>query len=475
MAPKNLKVLPAGASGIFVKWEPPDETSEPVLAYVVDWIKVAESNKELLDWKRLPWENHSLFTGQTSSPQEFLIAGKSIMPRKRYNISVTAVYQNERGRSCLAQGYSVEGKPTAGPDVLLMKFDGTKMQVKWEEIPLKSRQGFITSYTIYVEKGSDGSSLVLYNVTNVAARSYGLTLELDTVYTIHMTATTAAGEGEMGARTPIKLDYHGIALPLQVSLGISIPLAFLLALTLAKSVRQRIKTMCKMLLPGWVQEEFPDVENSKVAKELEKKDDFPFLYSPMYPMYNDPPIIEVQEALLPNINKNSIQILHETSKQQIDQGSLDNQVLDTPDVQNVDQCQVNEEEIETVGYKPQISVCQVPTLSHNGNQPIQKDERNQVKEYKGFNIPVFHRLADISTNGNMNIDLNSSQNVAQDNLKYLLKMEEAHFGEHHRIYVTEGLFQEQTLLPDEFIDCLLHLEETSTDIKSYFPQIVAIQ
>lgn len=44
--------------------------------------------------------------------------------------------------------------------MLLMKFDGSQVQVKWEEIPLESRQGFITGYTIYVEKGSDGSNLV---------------------------------------------------------------------------------------------------------------------------------------------------------------------------------------------------------------------------------------------------------------------------------------------------------------------------
>ncbi|XP_051868450.1 interleukin-12 receptor subunit beta-2-like [Pristis pectinata] len=475
MAPRNLQVVPAGDFGIFVKWEPPDETSEPVLGYIVDWIEATDRNKELLGWKRLPKTNHSLYIGQTSSPQEFLTEAKSIMPRKRYNISVTAVYQKGQGRSCLAQGYSVEGKPTMGPNVSLMKFDGQQVQIKWEEIPLEKRQGFIIGYTIYVERGSDGSNLVPYNVTNVAARTYWLTLEFDTVYTIHMTATTAAGEGEKGAEIPIKLDYRGIALPLQLSLGISIPSAFLLALTLAKSVRQRIKTTCNMFLPGWVHEEFPDVENSKVAKGLEKKDEFPFLHSPMHPIYNDPPITEVQEALLSKSNKNSIQNLYENFNQQIDQGGFEDQILDTPEVQNSDQCQINEE-AET-GYKPQISVCHVPTLSHNEDQSIQKDESNQVKEYKGFNFPVFHRIADISTIGDMNIDLSSGHRGAPDNLKYLLKKEESHFplSDHHRMYVTEGLFQEQTLLPDELVDCLLHVEENATDFKSYFPQIVAIQ
>ncbi|XP_069792423.1 interleukin-12 receptor subunit beta-2-like isoform X2 [Narcine bancroftii] len=478
MAPRRVKAAPAGDSGIFVEWEPPDETSELVLGYVVYWIEAADSNKELLGWKRLPRGNHSLFIGQTSSSQAFLI-GENIMPRKRYNISVTAIYQKGRGKSCLTQGYSVEGKPTTGPNISLMKVDGNQVQIKWKEIPLERQQGFITSYTIYVERGTDGSSLVLYNVTDVAVRTYWLTLELDTIYTIHMTATTAAGEGEKGAEIPIKLDFHGIALPLQLSLGISIPSAFLLALTLTKSVRHRIKTTCNMLLPGWVHEEFPNVENSTVAKGLEKKDEFPFLYSPIHPMYNDPPITEVQEVSLLNNNKNSIQDLHEINKltnQQIDCGDFEGQILDTPVVQNSNQCQINEE-AENIGYKPQSSICRVPTLSHHGDQSIQNNEDSQVKEYKGFNNPAFHKIHDISTNGNMNIDLSSGHLRVQDNLKYLLRKEEVHFvfNEHHRMYVNDRVFEEQTLLPDELVDCLLQLEENSTDIKNYFPQIVAIQ
>ncbi|XP_062921021.1 interleukin-23 receptor-like [Mobula hypostoma] len=474
-APRNLKVERAKDFGVLVKWEPPDETSEPVLGYVVDWIEATNRDKELLSWKRLPRANLSLFIAQTSSSQDFLTEERGVMPRKRYNISVTAVYQNGRGRSSLVQGYSVEGKPTMGPNVSLMKLDGPQVQIKWEEIPLEQRQGFIIGYTIYVKRGSDGSSLVPYNITNIATRSYWLTLEFDMVYTIHMTATTSAGEGEKGTEIPIKLEYYGIALPLQLSLGISIPTAFLLALTLAKSVRKRIKTTLKVFLPGWVHEEFPDVENSKVAKGLEKKDEYPFPRSPMHRMYNDPPITEVQEALLPKSNRNSIQNFNENLNHEIDQGDFKIHILDTPEVQNSDECQIIEE-VE-IGYKPQSSVCQVPTLSHNEDQSIRKDEIAQDEEYKGFNIPVFHGVADISTIVDTSIDLSSGHRGAPEPLKYLLRREETHFPliEHHGMYATESLPQEQTLLPDELVDCLLHLEENSTGFKSYFPQIVAIQ
>ena len=70
MAPRNLMVAPAGDSGIYVKWELPDETSEPVLGYVVDWRDAVDSNNQLFVWKRIPRDNHSLFIGQISSPQE---------------------------------------------------------------------------------------------------------------------------------------------------------------------------------------------------------------------------------------------------------------------------------------------------------------------------------------------------------------------------------------------------------------------
>ncbi|XP_067846460.1 interleukin-12 receptor subunit beta-2-like [Heptranchias perlo] len=478
MAPRNLMVAPAGDSGIYVKWEPPDETSELVLGYVVDWREAADSNMQLLGWKRLPSANHSLFIGQPSSPQEYLAEGRSIMPRKCYNISVTALYQKGQGRSCSAQGYSVEGKPVIGPNVSLVKFDGDNVQLKWGEIPLVKQQGFITNYTIYLRKGTDGSYLVPHYVTDATVRTCWLRLKYDTVYTVHMTATTAAGEGEKGAETPIKLNYYGIALPLQLSLGITIPSALLLTLTFAKSVRQRIKTMCKMLLPGWVHEAFPNVENSNVAKGLQEKDEVPFLYSAVHLMYNDPPITEVQEALLQKNNKSSIQNVHGNSKQQIDQAGCENPILDAPEAHNSDLSQPNED-TETIGYKPQIS-SRVVDLSHNVDQSTQMDGSNQAEEYKGFCTPIFDRIAAISNIGvilDLNAGLTSSHSGAQEDLKYVLKREEVEFpvNEHHRIYVTEGLFQEQTLLPDELVDCLLHLEEDSIDIKSYFPQIVAIQ
>uniref|UniRef100_UPI00398E3A81 interleukin-12 receptor subunit beta-2-like n=1 Tax=Pristiophorus japonicus TaxID=55135 RepID=UPI00398E3A81 len=480
MAPRNLTVAPAGDSGIYVKWEPPDETSQPVLGYVVNWREAVDSNEQLLSWKRLPRANHSVFIGQTSSPQEYLAEGRSIMPRKRYNISVTAMYQKGRGRSCSAQGYSVEGRPTTGPNVSLIKFDGHQVQLNWGEIPLAKQQGFITNYTIYLKRGSDGTYLIPYNVTNAAVRTYWLTLVLDTVYTVHMTATTAAGEGEKGAERPIEPDHYGIAFPLQLSLGITIPSAFLLTLISAKAVRRRIKTMCKMFLPGWVHEEFPNVENSSVVKRLQKKDEIPFLHSAMLLMVNDPPITEVKEDLLTRNNKSTIQNVHGNSKQQIDQAGFENPFLETPEAHIFDLSQPNED-AETIGYKPQVSNrCQIVDLSHNGDLSIQKDGSNQAKEYKGFSIPVFDSKVDISTIGvilDMNTDLMSSYSGAQDDLKCVLKKEKAQFSvdEHHRIYVTEKLFQEQTLLPDELVDCLLHLEEDSIDIKSVFTQIVAIQ
>ncbi|XP_072369000.1 interleukin-12 receptor subunit beta-2-like [Scyliorhinus torazame] len=239
MAPRNLMVASAGDSGIYVKWKPPDGTNEPILGYVVDWREALGSNNQLFAWKRTPRDKHSLYIGHVLSPQQYLAEIKSIIPRKRYNISVTAMYQKGRGRSCSAQGYSVEGKPTTGPNVSVVKFAGQQVQLKWGEIPFEKQQGFITNFTIYLKKGADGSYLVPYNVTNASVRTYWLTLEFDTVYIVHMTATTAAGEGAKGPEGVIKHDQYRIALPLQLSMGITIPSAFLLTLIFAKSVRRR--------------------------------------------------------------------------------------------------------------------------------------------------------------------------------------------------------------------------------------------
>ncbi|XP_078075500.1 interleukin-23 receptor [Mustelus asterias] len=476
MAPRNLMVAPAGDSGIYVKWEPPDETSEPVLGYVVDWRDAVGSNNQLFVWKRIPRDNHSLFIGQIFSPQEHGAERRSIRPRRRYNISVTAMYQKGPGRSCSAQGYSVEGRPTTGPNISVIKFAGRQVQLKWGEIPLEKQQGFITNYTIYLKKGADGSYLVPRYVTNADVRTYWLTLDIDTVYIVHMTATTAAGEGAKGAETTIKQDYYSIALPLQLSMGITIPAAFLLTLTFAKTVRRRIKTICKMFLPDWAHEEFPNVENSLVAKRLQIIEEVPCLQSAVLLMYKDPPVTEIEEMLLP-INS-LIQTVH--GNQQLEQTTFEISIPDVPEAHNCDLSEPNED-AETIGYKPQISSsCQLANLSRNGDQSVQKAGSDQAKECKGLHTPTFDRIDEIPTIGvteDMNISLSCCQNGIPDKYNnYILKKDEGQFpvDEHHRMYVTEGLFQEQTLLPDELVNCLLHSEEDSIDIKSYFPQIVAI-
>ncbi|XP_043555326.1 interleukin-23 receptor-like [Chiloscyllium plagiosum] len=480
MAPRNLSVRQYGGSRIYVEWEPPDEVSEPVQDYVVDWREAADNNKQLLDWKRLPKNNHSLLLGQFSPLQEYLAEGRSIKPRKRYNISVTAMYLKGRGKSCSAQGYSIEGKPTTGPNVSVLKLAGQQVLLKWGEISLEEQQGFITNYTIYLKRGADGSYLASYNIINPTVRTYWLTLGFDDVYIVYMTATTAAGEGAKGTELAIKQDYYSIALPLQLSVAITIPAAFLLTLAFAKSVRQRIKSMCKVFLPGWAQEKFPNVENSNVVKGLQKNDAVPFLHTAALLVYNDPPITEVEETLLPRINKSLIQTVHRNSKQQIEEAAFENPISDISEAHNSHLSQPNED-TETMGYKPQTSSrCQPIVLSHNDDESIPNIGSNQVKVYKELNTPGFDRFPDIfSIDGilDMNTDLTSNHNGIQDDQNYILKEEEEQFpaNEHHRTYITEGLLQEQTLLPDEFVDCLLHKEDDSTDIKSYFPQIVAIQ
>ncbi|XP_048458034.1 interleukin-23 receptor-like [Rhincodon typus] len=480
MAPRNLRVIPAGDSGIYVKWEPPHEVSEPVLGYVVDWREAADNNKQLLNWKRLPKDNHSLFLGQSSSLQEYLAEGRSIKPRKRYNISVTAMYQKGRGLSCSAQGYSIEGKPTTGPNVSVLKIAGQQVLLKWGEIPLEEQHGFITNYTIYLKRGTDGSYLVPYNVINPTVRTYWLTLGFDDVYIVYMTATTAAGEGAKGADLTIRQDHYSIALPLQLSVAITVPSAFLLTLAFAKSVRQRIKSMCKIFLPGWAQEKFPNVENSNVVKGLQRKDEVPFLHTAALLVYNDPPITEVEETLLPRTNKSFIQTVHRNSKQQIEKATFENPIADISEAHNSGLSQPNED-TEIMGYKPQASSrCQLVVLSPNDDESIPNTGNNLVKVYKELSTPGFDRFPDISTiDGilDLNTDLASNHNGKQDDQNYILKKEEDQFpvNEHHRTYITEGLLQEQTLLPDEFVDCLLHLEDDSTHIKSYFPQIVASQ
>ncbi|XP_066048053.1 interleukin-23 receptor [Chamaea fasciata] len=87
----------------------------------------------------------------------------------------------------------------------------------------------------------------------------------------------------------------------KVFLGLSLGTVGLSALFAAvmfkKSVRKRMKVTLVFLLPKWLFEDFPHVENSAVVKSLQDKGDFPIesLHEPFLPS-GDPAVTEIQEV-----------------------------------------------------------------------------------------------------------------------------------------------------------------------------------
>ncbi|XP_028273714.1 interleukin-6 receptor subunit beta isoform X2 [Parambassis ranga] len=168
---EDLKVWPEGGQ-LWVEWNAPKPMS--VQEYVVEWVSGG-----WLDWQR---ENKS--TRRT--------AIKGILEKfVCYNVSVYPIYSGWLGKPARTEAYLEQQAPLRGPNVKLKGDPGrNEAELVWEEIPLHSRGGFITNYTIHYSSGAETHNRkVPANIT-----SYRLTgLSGGTKYDTWIEASTIRG------------------------------------------------------------------------------------------------------------------------------------------------------------------------------------------------------------------------------------------------------------------------------------------
>uniref|UniRef100_A0A4W3K5P4 Interleukin-6 receptor subunit beta-like n=1 Tax=Callorhinchus milii TaxID=7868 RepID=A0A4W3K5P4_CALMI len=83
--------------------------------------------------------------------------------------------------------------PAQGPIVHLKKVGKTDAEFQWDVIPVKEQRGFITNYTIFY-KNHSGHGHASNVTVDSASRKYMLTnLRADTLYQVHVMASTAEG------------------------------------------------------------------------------------------------------------------------------------------------------------------------------------------------------------------------------------------------------------------------------------------
>ncbi|XP_072427487.1 interleukin-6 receptor subunit beta-like isoform X2 [Chiloscyllium punctatum] len=162
---------------LLIHWNtsrPPDD------GYVIEWCLILNASPCTgpLHWQHEP--NTSKMAYLQGDLEKF----------KRYNISVYAVYTDGAGNPFSIPAYLQQDIPEVGPIIDAPLARETECTIKWHEIPVEKRRGFITNYTIFY-KSAKGEAGVTVNST---VHEYTLkSLQKNTDYTFYVMASTVKG------------------------------------------------------------------------------------------------------------------------------------------------------------------------------------------------------------------------------------------------------------------------------------------
>ncbi|VTJ69860.1 Hypothetical predicted protein [Marmota monax] len=234
----------------------------------------------------------------------------------------------------------------------------------------------------------------------------------------------------------------------------------------------RIKRKILLLIPKWLYEDIPNVENSNIVKMLQEKSERVTSNFSEQVLYVDPMITEIRELLFlgehkrRDCEKENIESL-ETRDGLPKSLFTSNPIVYLPDLHT--------------GYKPQISNF-LPGEQHlsNSNEqdsstPTQVDsldlERNmRLKKYPnfGFSVSSMNSLSNTLVLEELSLILNQGECSSPPDLQNSAEGQTSMFLENKS---PSDPVLEQTLLPDEFVSCLgIMDEEELPSINSYFPQ-----
>lgn len=266
--------------------------------------------------------------------------------------------------------------------------------------------------------------------------------------------------------------HDDIRLFLGTGVSVLILSVVLVILMFKKSARKRIKAAVALVLPKWLLEDFPHMENSKVIKSFQEKSEFTnSIFSEPFLDNSDPTITEIKELSGDKKYKN-VDIKKEPS----------NVVPENVEHPQSSAPPHNTATEDVSDYKPQISDAN--TLGYVAANmgliqpytPAPEPETNIF--FRDYSSP-FSCLWDAEGAGaqvclldKINLVLNndrSGQNhafsSAQEEQNALLE------NQWEKTLYSEGV-QEQTLVPDELVSCLRAMNGGSVDIQTCFPQSI---
>nr|XP_013800554.1 PREDICTED: interleukin-23 receptor [Apteryx mantelli mantelli] len=265
-------------------------------------------------------------------------------------------------------------------------------------------------------------------------------------------------------------DDIGVFLGLGVSV-IVLSVVFVI-LMFKKSARKRINTIIVSLMPKWLLEDFPHVENSNVIKSLQEKSEFarnsfsePFLDN------SDPTIMEIEEMSvheeykIVDIGKKHSKAVPEKAaclRSSVPAGSAATEPVSDYKPQLSDgnplgyvAANIYQTQPHTLAPEPETNV-----FFRDYTSPITYLWNAEGTEQHAFLLEKINLILNNNRSGQ-----NNAFDSAQEEQNTLLE------NQWEKTLSSENA-QEQTLVPDELVSCLRTMNEESVDIKICFPQSI---
>ncbi|XP_053563100.1 granulocyte colony-stimulating factor receptor [Bombina bombina] len=147
--------------------------------YVLEWCQYSLCPNGDVNWKTEP------AASRTS------ILHDNIEPFQMYNVSLYPLYDKVVGSPVQTSAYSRQGAPAFSPNLTATDIRTSQAELSWKPIPLESRHGFITSYTLF---WIDESEKVKFAVLNGSTTTLVITnLRPSTLYKFFLMSSTAGG------------------------------------------------------------------------------------------------------------------------------------------------------------------------------------------------------------------------------------------------------------------------------------------
>ncbi|XP_027507237.1 interleukin-23 receptor [Corapipo altera] len=297
------------------------------------------------------------------------------------------------------------------------------------------------------------------------------------VYAVYTDGVSKPSSGKVPSEEPL-LDSIYSENPhdddIRVFLGLGISMVVLSVgfaiLMFKKSVRKSIKVTTVQLLPKWLFEEFPHMENSNVVKSLQNKSDLTSdsFQDPLL-VTSDPTVMEVEEVPVHKAHE-SVATPRKPSREVPEDGEHPGAM--TPASTTI---------LEQISdYKPQISNWN--TLGYIAaniyqTQPPTVLPEPEMSIFGDYTSPVPHLwdgeggAPQVCLLEKINLILNNSQS-GQSQMFVPAQGGHTSLPENQWGQRLPSHDQEQMLVPKELLSCLRSMNRESVDIKPYFPQSI---